>query len=378
MASPVEIAGRDAVRAQVAALEHEQKAYEATTTASTAAWEASLDSQAHSRLAPVLQAALATPVTRRTEAQKIAIRAAFLAQDPGYQQRGKTIKALREQEPKFVKTHVARELAAHRTTQVLRRGEVSNPGDAVLPGVPAVLPPIAGPDLKGRLDLARWLVAPNHPLTARVFVNRVWEHYFGEGLVPTEDNFGLSGEPPSQPELLDWLAAEFIASGWSMKALHRLIVGSATYRQSSHIRPELAGIDPSNRLLARQTRLRLEAEAIRDCALAVSGLLSRKIGGPSVFPYQPEGIMTGRADQGTWVVRARRGSLPAGHVHTLLEVDAPSLLAAFRCARRHSRVHPADPVKYSAASLDPAERSDVHRVRPGPGGPHLERVIGGR
>ena len=228
-----------------------------------------------------------------------------------------------------------------RPTHVLRRGEVSDPGDVVLPGVPAVLSPLTGRDVKSRLDVARWLVAPNQPLTARVFVNRVWEHYFGMGLVPTENNFGLSGEHPSQPELLDWLAAEFMAGGWSMKALHRLIVGSATYRQSSHIRPDLAGVDPSNRLLARQSRLRLEAEAIRDCALAVSGLLSRKIGGPSVFPYQPAGIMTGRADRGTWVVspgadRYRRGMYT--HFwrltpHPFLRLfDAPDATAA--CTRR--------------------------------------------
>jgi hypothetical protein len=302
LASPEEIARRDAVRAQVAALEQERKTYETTIAAREADWEVNLDAAARARLTPELQAALASARERRTEPQKLALRTAFLAQDAGYQHRCETIKSLRDREPKILKTHVARELAVRRTTHVFRRGEFSQPGDAVLPGVPAVLPPLSGPDQKSRLDLARWLVAPNHPLTSRVFVNRVWEHCFGMGLVPTEDNFGLSGEPPSQPELLDWLAAELIAGGWSLKALHRVIVGSATYRQSSHARPELAGVDPSNRLLARQSRLRLEAEAIRDGALSVSGLLSRKIGGPSVFPNQPEGIMNGRADQGVWVV----------------------------------------------------------------------------
>jgi hypothetical protein len=145
-----------------------------------------------------------------------------------------------------------------------------------------------------------------------VIVNRVWQHDFGTGLVATEDNFGLSGEPPSHPELLDWLASEFVAGGWSLKALHRRIVGSSVYRQSSRVRPELADIDPANRLLARQRRLRLEAEAIRDGALAVSGLLARKLGGPSVFPYQPQGILVGRATKADWVVspgadRYRRG-----------------------------------------------------------------------
>ena len=340
MASPEEIARRDAVRAQVAALEQERKAYESTTAAREAAWEANLDAAAQLGWRRVAGCA-ADRAARRTEPQKVGLRTVFLAQDPGYQHRWETIKSLRDREPKFLKTHVAREFAVPRTTRVFRRGEFSQPGDPVLPGVPAVLPSLSGPDPKSRLDLARWLVEPNHPLTARVFVNRVWEHYFGMGLVSTEDNFGLSGEPPSQPELLDWLASEFIARGWSLKALHRLIIGSATYRQSSHVRPELAGVDPSNRLLARQSRLRLEAEAIRDSALSVSGLLSRKIGGPSVFPYQPEGIMKGRADRGVWVEslgadRYRRGMYT--HFWRLTPnpflrlFDAPDATAA--CTRR--------------------------------------------
>jgi hypothetical protein len=216
----------------------------------------------------------------------------------------KTVKSLKNQQPNLHKTRVVRESAKPRTTRVLRRGEFSQPGDPVAPGGPAVLPPISGVDRKTRLDFARWLVKPDHPLTARVVVNRVWAHYFGMGLVPTDDNFGLSGDPPSHPELLDWLAAEFMAQGWSLKALHRLIVGSATYQQSSHARLEMAEIDPSNRLLARQSRLRLEAEAIRDAALTASGLLFERIGGPSVFPYQPEGVMNGRADKGVWVESA--------------------------------------------------------------------------
>ncbi len=301
LAPPAEIARRDALLAEVAALEQERKTYETTTAACQSDWEVKLDAAARARLAPESQAALRTARERRSEPQKLALRTAFLAQDAGYQHRCETIKSLRDREPKFQKTHVARELAVRRTTHVFRRGEFSQPGDPVLPGVPAVLPSLPGPDQKSRLDLARWLAAPDHPLTARVFVNRVWGHYFGMGLVATDDNFGLSGEPPSQPELLDWLAAEFTARGGSLKALHRLIVRSATYRQSSHTRPELAGVDPSNRMLARQSRLRLEAEAIRDGALSVSGLLSKKIGGPSVFPYQAEGIMNGRADQGVWV-----------------------------------------------------------------------------
>src|SRR5581483_1705801 len=127
------------------------------------------------------------------------------------------------------------------------------------------------------------LVSSSNPLTARVTINRLWQNYFGVGLVETDNDFGTQGTPPSHPELLDWLATEFIAQKWSLKAMHRLIVTSATYRQSSRHRPELATIDPRNRLLARQARLRLEAEIVRDTALYASGLLSSKIGGPSVF-----------------------------------------------------------------------------------------------
>jgi len=146
-----------------------------------------------------------------------------------------------------------------------------------------------------RLDFARWLVDPENPLTPRVTVNRIWQQYFGRGIVRTENDFGSQGSPPSHPELLDWLASEFITSGWSMKAIHRLIVNSGSYRQSSAMRPELLELDPDNQLLARQSRLRLEAEIIRDAALSASGLLTPAIGGPSVFPPQPAGA--GRVTQ---------------------------------------------------------------------------------
>jgi hypothetical protein len=141
-----------------------------------------------------------------------------------------------------------------------------------------------------RLGLARWLVDPGNPLVARVAVNRVWEQIFGKGLVETSEDFGTQSTPPSHPELLDWLATEFMANGWSQKALIRSIVLSATYRQSSAVPPQLAERDPYNRLLARGPRVRMEAEMVRDVALAASGLLSPKMKGPSVFPLQPEGI----------------------------------------------------------------------------------------
>jgi len=141
-----------------------------------------------------------------------------------------------------------------------------------------------------RLGLAKWILDPSNPLTARVVVNQYWQQYFGTGIVKTAEDFGSQGEPPSHPELLDWLAIEFVRSGWDVKAMQRLIVTSATYRQSSRASRELIERDPENRLLARGPRFRLPAELVRDNALAVSGLLNDKIGGPSVYPYQPKGL----------------------------------------------------------------------------------------
>ena len=141
-----------------------------------------------------------------------------------------------------------------------------------------------------RLGLARWLVDERNPLVARVAVNRIWQQVFGRGIVETSEDFGSQGAAPSHPELLDWLATEFIAKGWSQKALLRLIVTSSTYRQSSVVTPQLAERDPDNRLLARGPRFRMEAEMVRDVTLAASGLLSAKMHGPSVFPLQPPGV----------------------------------------------------------------------------------------
>ncbi len=180
-------------------------------------------------------------------------------------------------------------------------GDYKNVGDPVEPNTLAILPPLAG-EQHDRLALARWLVSPSNPLTARVTVNRMWQEFFGIGLVRTSEDFGTQGEAPTHPELLDWLAAEFVDSGWSMKQMHRLIVTSAAYRQSSHARKELESRDPENRLIARQSRLRLPAELVRDAALSVSGLLNPEIGGRSVKPPQPKGVAElGYANSVKWV-----------------------------------------------------------------------------
>jgi hypothetical protein len=193
-------------------------------------------------------------------------------------------------EKEILTTMVMDEAEKPRDTFVLARGDYRNRTDKVTPGVPAVLPPLASGAKPDRLALANWLVDPQHPLTARVAVNRYWQMYFGTGLVKSAENFGSQGEPPSHPELLDWLATEFIAKKWDVKAMQRLIVTSAAYRQSSRVTPELLEKDPENRLLARGPRFRLPAETVRDNALAVSGLLNPAVGGSSVFPYQPPGI----------------------------------------------------------------------------------------
>lgn len=185
---------------------------------------------------------------------------------------------------------VMRERKTPRQTHILIRGQYDQPGEPVASGLPDVLPglPVGAPN--NRLGLARWLVMPGNPLTARVIVNRVWQMYFGVGIVETAEDFGSQGTPPSHPQLLDWLAVELMRTGWDLKALHKLIVMSGTYRQSSATNPSLVERDPDNRLLARGPRIRLSAEEIRDQALAVAGLLIEQLGGPSVRPYQPEGL----------------------------------------------------------------------------------------
>ncbi len=181
--------------------------------------------------------------------------------------------------------------AERRATHVFRRGEFKEPLDAVRPATPSVLPPVKHRGEEGdRLDLARWLVSGENPLPPRVIANDLWTQLFGEGLVPTPEDFGVRGDRPTHPGLLDWLAAELVAKGWSRKALIREIVLTNTYRQSSGHRPDLAGRDPKNELIARQNRFRVEAEIVRDLSLAAAGLLSAKVGGPSVFPPIPDGV----------------------------------------------------------------------------------------
>jgi hypothetical protein len=242
------------------------------------------------------------PGARRTVGQARKIRGAFLeeAAPAPFVELIKRTESVRHQietlTGEVATTMVMEELPVARPTYVLTRGQYDQPGARVSPGVPGCLSPWLGGAKPDRLSLARWLVDPANPLSARVAVNREWQMLFGTGLVKTLDDFGAQGDAPSHPELLDWLATEFVRSGWDMKSLLRLLVTSATYRQSSRATAELLLRDPDNRLLARGPRLRLSAEMVRDQALALSGLLVERLGGPSVKPYQPAGLWNELAD----------------------------------------------------------------------------------
>ncbi len=242
------------------------------------------------RLRPVLS----IPVEQRTPKQKSDLSELFRNLTPLLKRERDRLSKLRDElkELGIVTALVmAERQSSERPSSFLReRGSFLSKGEQVYAGAPAALHPMPESAPVNRLGLARWVVDEANPLTARVAVNRYWEQFFGRGLVETSEDFGTQGAAPSHPELLDRLATEFVRGKWSMKAIHRLIVTSAAYRQSSAATPALLERDPYNRLLARGPRFRMEAEMIRDVALRVSGLLSRKIGGPSVFPPQPEGI----------------------------------------------------------------------------------------
>jgi hypothetical protein len=242
-----------------------------------------------------VRVALTTEAAKRTPAQKKELEKLFAASGDSVLKAAEAElaaakKELGDADRDTPSTMVMREIATPRDAFILNRGEYDKRGDKVARAVPAVFPPLPPGAPNNRLGLAQWLVSGDHPLTARVWVNRAWEKFFGTGIVKTSENFGSQAEWPSHPELLDWLATEFVRLKWDMKAMQKAIVMSATYRQSSKVTPELLAKDPENRLLARAPRLRLSAEVLRDQALAVSGLLVEKLGGPSVKPYMPEGV----------------------------------------------------------------------------------------
>jgi hypothetical protein len=264
-----------------------------------------------SKLPADIAAALAIPAEKRSPTRLKAIRSYFRenVSDVAKALAATLTAAKRELadlEKQIPTAMVMLEMERPRDTYILMRGQYDKKGEKVTAGTPAALPPLPAGAPANRLGLARWLVAPNNPLTARVIVNRLWQSLFGIGLVKTSEDFGSQGEWPSHPELLDWLAVEFMRTGWDVKKMMRVMVTSATYRQSSNVTPDRLARDPENRLLARMSRLRLPAEAIRDQALAVSGLLNGEIGGKSVSPYQPPGLweeLMSREDSKNWTAQ---------------------------------------------------------------------------
>ncbi|MCI0525072.1 MAG: DUF1553 domain-containing protein [Acidobacteria bacterium] len=267
----------------------------------------SADEVAALACADSLEKIAAIPAARRTRAQALKLHGAFLALAATGEldeliQADRKLKELKRQKQDFEDglptLMVMEETPRPRPAFVLKRGAYDAPGEKVERDVPSALPPMPAGLPKNRLGFAQWLVSAEHPLTSRVAVNRFWQMLFGEGLVKTGEDFGSQGEPPSHPELLDWLAVEFQRSGWNVKSMLKTMALSATYRQSSKLSPQLQQRDPGNRLLARGPRFRLPAEMIRDQALFVSGLLVERQGGPSVKPYQPDGLYKDMAFSG--------------------------------------------------------------------------------
>jgi Protein of unknown function (DUF1549)/Protein of unknown function (DUF1553) len=232
---------------------------------------------------------IAIPHEKRTPAQEATVFSYWRTTVPEWKDANARIEALWRQHPEGSSQLVLEERDKRRETHVLKRGDFLKPQKLVEPGVPAFLHPlmVGKNKVPDRLDFARWLADRRSPTTARALVNRVWQQYFGTGLVATSEDLGTRAETPSHPGLLDWLAVDFMDQGWSLKKLHRLIVNSATYRQSSKVTPELYQRDPYNRLLARGPRVRVEGEVVRDVALSASGLLNPAVGGRSVFPPLP-------------------------------------------------------------------------------------------
>ena len=238
-----------------------------------------------------IQAIASKSADKRSQAETRQLRDYFLTHhNPRTALQARIASLEKQRSAAFPATMIMQEMTQPRATHILYRGQYNEPREQVAPGVPTVFPPLSADAPANRLGFARWLVDPAHPLTARVAVNRYWQRLFGTGLVKTSEDFGVQGELPSHGDLLDWLALEFIRSGWDIKQMGRLIITSATYRQSSHVGAESYQRDPENRLLGRGPRRRLDGEEVRDAALSASGLLVTKLGGKSVYPYQPPGL----------------------------------------------------------------------------------------
>ncbi len=330
-----------------------------------------------------VRAALSMPRELRSSAQMAAIFGYWRTTVGEWKEANEQIESLWKTHPQGTTQLAMQPREEHRQTFVLTRGDFLKPTKAIGPGVPGFLHAMKSEN-PTRLDFARWLVDERGATAARSIVNRVWQTYFGTGLVSTSDDFGLQGESPSHPELLDWLAVEFVEHGWSLKWLHRMIVTSATYQQSSRVTPELLARDPANRLLARGPRFRMEAEAVRDISLAASGLLSKKVGGPPVYPPAPEFLFLPPASYGPKVWREEHGedryrraiytfrfrSVP---YPVLTTFDAPN--GEFSCVRRANSNTPLQALAtlneplfletaraLSLKTLEEGGKTDAHRL----------------
>jgi hypothetical protein len=364
LSGPREAQERKKLKGRISQLQAKLAKLERFTPEILERWEGSLRPEDRATFPKSIQTVLAIAPNGRTKGQQQALEKAYrnwqkavqftgaltgpfglLGQSHLLVQRNaleKQISQLEKQARAPITTLVVQERKTPRKTYVQINGDFLRQGATVTPAVPAVLPALAEKQPPSRLTLARWLVSRENPLTARVQANRIWQHYFGAGLVETENDFGTQGAVPSHPELLDWLACELLDQGWSVKQFHRSIVTSAAYRQSSRARPDLRTVDLRNRLLARQNRLRLDAEVVRDSALKASGLLTPAIGGPSVFPPQPAGVYSFTQVPKGWVAtvgpdRFRRGLYTflwrSAPFPALTVFDAPDAVAF--CTRRN-------------------------------------------
>ncbi|MGE0760887.1 MAG: DUF1549 and DUF1553 domain-containing protein, partial [Pirellulaceae bacterium] len=336
---------RAEIRDQIAALEQQVEQQRAELESKQRAWEKTITPMQRARLPGPVQVAFDMAFEKRDAANKKTIEDYYRNSPVG---RGDfpvldQIARLRELEPKIPQTLVMVERAERRRTHVHRRGDFLDLGEEVTAAVPTALHPLPTETsaMPTRLDLARWLVSPDNPLTPRVIMNRHWLIFFGRGIVETENDFGTQGAAPTHPSLLDWLGLEWVRRGWSVKQMHREIVLSTTYRQASLERADVVQVDPANRLYARQSRLRLDAEIIRDAALVTAGLLTHQLGGPSVYPPQPEGVFEFTQDPKPWPTatnadRYRRGLYTyfwrSSPYPALMVFDAPN--GNVTCTRR--------------------------------------------
>ena len=340
--SPNQKARLKRIQKEIDALVPKRNAYKAEAIKEPlTAWVATVTEETLAKWNLKEKDAIATERSTWTDEQERLIQKRFLAADEKYQELENEIRSIEKKKPRLPKTMVLKKRPEARVTQLFEQGDFTRKAEVVTPGTPAVLHPYKGPENGSRLDLAHWLSSPENPLTARVMVNRYWQYLFGRGIVETENDFGYQGSLPTHPEVLDYLAAQFRDTGWSIKKIIREIVLSSTYQQSSHRRPELDVIDPKNYLLARQNRVRLDAEIIRDVSLSASGQLDTTIGGPGVYPPQPDGVMKLGQSSRAWNPdkgsdRHRRGMYTffwrATPYPSLMVFDAPNAMVT--CTRR--------------------------------------------